>query len=164
MDCTKKDHGCEGGWPWDAIDDMVSLGGLTTEKSYPYKGEQGNCTIKNITTAVKVLGRVLLPKYNETYLKAALNIQPISISVDASSLNFYDKGIFDECSSDPENVDHAIVLIGYGETINDSGNTTKYYKVINSWGKNWGDGGYFYIPQDVNACGITNYPMYVLVE
>jgi C1A family cysteine protease len=36
---------------------------------------------------------------------------------------------------------HAVLLVGYNDD-------TKLYKVLNSWGNEWGDNGYFYLPYD----------------
>lgn len=36
---------------------------------------------------------------------------------------------------------HAVLLVGYD-------NMTKLFKVRNSWGSDWGDGGYFWMPYD----------------
>jgi len=37
---------------------------------------------------------------------------------------------------------HAVLLVGYNKT-------KKVFIVRNSWGTNWGDNGYFYMPFDV---------------
>lgn len=37
---------------------------------------------------------------------------------------------------------HAVLLVGYN-------NSTQHFIVKNSWGTNWGDGGYFYMPYQV---------------
>lgn len=44
---------------------------------------------------------------------------------------------------------HSIVIIGYGEE-----NGIKYWIVRNSWGKEFGDNGYFKILRAHNCCGI----------
>ncbi|XP_955044.1 cysteine proteinase, putative [Theileria annulata] len=47
---------------------------------------------------------------------------------------------------------HAVVLVGWGET--DEG--FKFWVARNSWGKNWGDGGFFKIVRGINAFGIES--------
>lgn len=37
---------------------------------------------------------------------------------------------------------HAVVVVGWGETVQ-NGATIKYWIIRNSWGTDWGDGGYF---------------------
>lgn len=44
---------------------------------------------------------------------------------------------------------HAIEIVGWGEEKN-----KKYWIAKNSWGKNWGRNGYFYIARGVNMCEI----------
>lgn len=45
---------------------------------------------------------------------------------------------------------HAIVLVGWGE----EKNGIKYWIIRNSWGKNWGDNGYFKMIRGENNCKI----------
>eukprot|EP00375_Theileria_parva_P000707 XP_763377.1 cathepsin C [Theileria parva strain Muguga] len=47
---------------------------------------------------------------------------------------------------------HAVALIGWGET--DEG--FKYWVARNSWGKDWGDNGFFKIVRGINAFGIES--------
>lgn len=50
-----------------------------------------------------------------------------------------DNGIY-RCTLDDTCVNHAVVLVGYNDTGNDS---TSYWLIKNSWGSGWGDSGYF---------------------
>ena len=51
----------------------------------------------------------------------------------------YEEGIYDGCSYDSNiNIDHAVMVIGYGEDASGA----KYWHVQNSWGAGWGDGGF----------------------
>eukprot|EP00930_Biecheleria_cincta_P096410 TRINITY_DN88269_c0_g1_i1.p1 TRINITY_DN88269_c0_g1~~TRINITY_DN88269_c0_g1_i1.p1 ORF type:complete len:543 (-),score=111.27 TRINITY_DN88269_c0_g1_i1:49-1677(-) len=52
-----------------------------------------------------------------------------------------------------ERVDHAVLLVGYGEE-----DGVKYWKIQNSWGEDWGEGGFFRIVRGVNDSGIESIP------
>lgn len=64
-------------------------------------------------------------------------------------------GIFDNCPKRIKNddgyeqSDHAVVVVGYGEE-----NGVKYWIIRNSWGEEYGEGGYFrlLVSLDRNAC------------
>lgn len=86
---------------------------------------------------------------------ALLKKGPLSIAVAASPWHSYGGGIFDACGYD-ENVDlnHAVVLEGYGEE-----NGVGYWLVRNSWGEEWGEGGYIKMLREEKAhCGWDTTP------
>merc|ERR1711973_253100 len=63
-------------------------------------------------------------------------------------LEDYRGGIFAGCP--PSNaIDHAITVVGYGRE-----RGVDYWLVKNSWGKTWGEQGYFRIKRGVKMCGI----------
>jgi len=52
-----------------------------------------------------------------------------------------------------ERVDHAVLLVGYGEE-----GGQKYWKLQNSWGEDWGEKGFFRIVMGENDSGIESIP------
>lgn len=46
---------------------------------------------------------------------------------------------------------HAVKLVGWGIE-----NDTRYWHVENSWGKHWGEKGYFRIRRGSNECSFEN--------
>lgn len=79
-----------------------------------------------------------MPSNSVSQLKAAIDRQPVSVSVAASSTAFgsYSHGILTHgCGHD---VDHAVLAVGYGQ----SSSGKEYYIVKNSWTTSWGEDGY----------------------
>ncbi|KAG4956020.1 hypothetical protein JHK82_041728 [Glycine max] len=74
--------------------------------------------------------------------------QPISAGIDGTSWDFqlYIGGIYDgDCSSDPDDIDHAILVVGYGSEGDDD-----YWIVKNSWRTSWGMEGCIYLRKNTN--------------
>ncbi|CRG96215.1 dipeptidyl aminopeptidase 1, putative [Plasmodium gallinaceum] len=74
-------------------------------------------------------------------------------SVDAKNLNVFN-------ITGWEKVNHAIVIVGWGEEVID-GKKYKYWTARNSWGKNWGKDGYFKVIRGVNFNGIESQTLYI---
>lgn len=87
-------------------------------------------------------------------MNAVATVGPVVISVDASTWSAYESGesiesqylyeyyniaslgIYNGCNQENPDIDHAVVLAGYGV---DSGD--KYWLVRNSWSAAWGEEG-----------------------
>ncbi|KAJ6333403.1 hypothetical protein OIU77_009300 [Salix suchowensis] len=149
VDCdTTNNYGCEGGDMDYAFQWVISNGGLDTESDYPYTGVDGTCnTAKEEKKVVSIDGYEDIDQSDSALLCATVQ-QPISVGMDGSALDFqlYTGGIYDgDCSDDPNDIDHAVLIVGYG-----SENGEDYWIVKNSWGTEWGMEGYFYIRRNTS--------------
>jgi KDEL-tailed cysteine endopeptidase len=164
IDCAGDEYdnkGCGGGLMENAFHYVIDRG-LCSEENYPYEGVDNIC--RNCKEMITISDCREIPSYNETVLKYALLKKPISVVVDASSLSFqfYSNGILNSgCGT---RLNHAVLLVGYGEE-----NGNKYWRIKNSWGKDWGEDGYIRLArQDTNKktsgiCGITKKASYPII-
>lgn len=138
-------------------------GGIDTEKTYPYEGEDDTCKYTADNSGATDKGFVDIPQADEKKLKLALaTVGPVSVAIDASheSFQFYLTGVYYEPECSAENLDHGVLAVGYGT--DEKGQD--YYIVKNSWGTTWGDKGYVKMARNrKNHCGIASSASYPLV-
>jgi len=88
---------------------------------------------------------------NETDIAVSLvEIGPLSVCMNAAELSYYHSGIYDPKFCDPDSLDHAVLIVGYGTE-----NNVPYWIVKNSWSDSWGEDGYFRIIRGQGKCGIN---------
>ena len=94
MDCSVQNHGCRGGWPSKAFQYVKDQGGIDTETSYPYNGQDHSyCLFRNRSIGANVTGYVKLPGGSDKALmKALASVGPISVLVDSSQFQHYGGG------------------------------------------------------------------------
>jgi cathepsin L len=115
----------------------VSNNGIYMNSVWPYTATTGTCTKpSDQSPAVTSTGYVKLMQNNYTALLDAVVVQPVSVSVDASTWDTYKSGVLN-CTNSTLDIDHAVQLVGYG-----SENGQDYWIVRNSWGSSWGENGY----------------------
>lgn len=157
-------NGCDGGEDFRAYDWMMKHGGIPSEEDYgPYLGQDGYCHLDKVKPVAAIKGFVNVTTGSENALKVAVAKQgPISIAIDASkrSFSFYANGIYydPQCGNKPEQLDHAVLLVGYGKL-----NGKPYWLVKNSWSNYWGNDGYVLMSPKDNNCGVMTDPTYVLM-
>jgi len=156
MDCSKAEGnlGCSGGLMDNAFK-YVEKSGLCTEAAYPYTAKDGTCKATSCTMSAdsKISGYKDVT-HTENALGASVDLQPISVAIEADQSGFqlYKTGVF--CGVCGTNLDHGVLAVGYGT------DTQDYWKVKNSWGTTWGEKGYIRMCRGKNLCGISNEPSY----
>ncbi|CAD7088590.1 unnamed protein product [Hermetia illucens] len=165
VDCSKSNGGCQGGWMQRAFADLKKLGGITTERSYPYKAKKNNCTFMKDMVVAEVTGSKTIPRNESALQKAVATIGPISVAIEATrKFANYKKGIFydESCSRKKGSVNHAVLVVGYGK---DNSTGLDYWIVKNSWGTSWGDKGYIKMSRNrENNCQIAAAGIYPFVK
>ena len=117
---------------------------LCLESEYKYTGSAGTCKQSECTNKYSTVYRChnVCPN-NPDAFKAALTVEPLSITVEASSpeFRFYQSGVLKTQSCGTAN-DHGVLAVGYGPS------GTEFAIVKNSWGHSWGDNGFVKISLD----------------
>jgi len=155
-------EGCDGGWPEAAMRYVRDNHGIDTESSYPYEGTDDTCQYNKNNSGALISRTVNVTSGNMSALYEAIaNIGPISVAIDAESdFQFYKSGIFETTECSNQELDHAVLAVGYG--VSPSGKT--YIIVKNSWNTDWGMDGYVYWSTSIdNMCGIATDASYPLI-
>jgi len=152
VDCSTPygNLGCNGGLP-GKVYTFIKAKGAATQASYPYTGVASSCkgytkSPVTISSSASVSG--------EAGLLSAANIGSVVVLIEADqqAFQFYSSGVFDSpCGT---NVDHGVVVVGYG---------SNYWIVRNSWGSSWGESGYIRMVRGKNICAIGSSPSYPIV-
>lgn len=167
IDCSKNlgNDGCEGGLMNPAYEYVRQNPGIDTESSYPYEAKDEACRFRSENVGAYCTGYVDIAPGDEKGLEAAVaTLGPVSVAIDASkpSFQFYSNGVYYDpsCGGTDDDVNHAVLVIGYGTEPNGQ----KYWLVKNSYGPNWGIGGYVKMAKESNNhCGIAIRASYPLV-
>ena len=165
VDCSSAEgnQGCNGGLMDYGFQYIIDNKGVTTEAAYPYTAQDGTCVAKGKPVAARLSGFKDVPTNSEAALMTAVSQQPVSVAVEADQAVFqmYGGGVMTKACG--TNLDHGVLLVGYGTT-----GGVDYWLVKNSWGAAWGDKGYIMLGRGAKygnpgQCGIQMDPSYPVV-
>lgn len=169
IDCdTLYEKGCRGGLMTTTFEEEEHKHGICSEIDYPYLQTQGTCS-SDLCAPVDgsiVKDHVDITPRKNNALVEALKVKPVTAAMVATDpmFQFYKKGIFtsdigkvtkemggEDCNMLYEgqkvclpDINHGVLVVGYGKDDTVTNTETKtYFKVKNSWGEAWGEGGYF---------------------
>lgn len=160
LDCTNNPQFCGGTGQCGgattelAYEQLIRMGGLTSEWRYPYisyYGQDFACNKSKAKQIAKITGYKKLPINNQDEIMHHLStIGVLDVGVDASQWSSYESGIFNGCNQTNPDINHAVNLVGY---------TSDYWIVRNSWGASYGENGYIRIfKSNTPTCGIDLTP------
>ena len=189
----RADCGVFGGWPYLALGYVQRAGGIESVADYPYCSGNGDCypCVANgynvslcgrgpeycnksqscfakinpdrFVSGLKVQGFNVIPRDEEAMQSSLLSLGPLSVLIDATFLQFYHAGVWDTPFCHSDTLDHAVLLVGYG-THKGVFESKPYWVVKNSWGVDWGEGGYFRIVRGKDMCGVTQEVVSAVLE
>ena len=160
VDCDLSESGCSGGLMTNAFE-FVMEDGIPTLNDYPYVAQQRSCRKTALKTSI--LGYYDVPAGSSYEMMKAASKNPVSVAIEADTAVFqnYRSGVITENACGHQ-LDHGVLLVGYERNVK-----TPYYIVKNSWGKDWGEGGYVRLAITDNyygTCGIHLMGSYPFID
>lgn len=158
IDCDYTSERCEGGSIEKAFK-YIKKHRICTEEQYPYTAQAGDCNEEICNTEYTIDAINTVPLNHGRDMKWAIAGGPIASAIDASSVHFqlYTGGIFNNPHVCTTNTTHGILIVGFGPD---------FWHVRNSWGRMWGENGYFKIKYDATGegmCGINKQVLFPTV-
>lgn len=168
LDCSwvYGSQGCAGGWTNDGFQLMIDQHGPNSDAFYPYKANDSlplgkACHFDPTETNRMAISAVVSVRQSESALQQELVNRGycIAVAIDASKASFqmYATGVYSESKCSKTVLDHAVLLCGYGI---DPVSNKKFWLIKNSWGEEWGEGGYMRLERGSNMCGVATEASY----
>jgi len=145
------DQGCNGGLMSNAFTFAIQEKGVDSETSYPYEGVDGTCRFKPASVQALISNWTMLSTDEDQMAAYLVAHGPVSIAADAEPWQFYTGGVFRApCGTQ---LDHGILIVGYGTQKDILDKDVNFWIVKNSWGPDWGEKGYILLERGVGKCG-----------
>ncbi len=156
VSCNREGWGCNGGW-WaheyfQYKTDLNNETGAVLEKDFQYEAKNLPCDgpypHKYFIDNWKFIGFGQGIPAVSSMKQAIMTYGPISVAVAVNQgFGAYTGGVFND--NTPAQINHAVALVGWDDTLGTQG----VWILRNSWGPDWGDGGYMYIEYGVCKVG-----------
>lgn len=170
LHCAEYNQGCKGGYGFLASKWSEDVG-LLPASCLPYNTSgkcEAKCDVKTLKKRYRAANHHMVGGFygNGSSVNMMLELQksgPLVVSFEPTDdFMMYSGGIFSqvemsvpapliEHNAEWQKLDHAVLLVGWGEEAGQ-----KYWVVQNSWGTDWGEGGFFRIARDINDSGIES--------
>lgn len=161
--CAEYNQGCDGGYAFLTSKWSNDVGVIpATCARYTTKG---SCNIdpacvNQMGTRLRAANHRYVGGYyggasEEGMMRELVQNGPLVVSLEPKNdLMYYNGGIYKSGSdvhTEWEQVDHALLLVGYGEEAGQ-----KYWIIQNSWGSEWGEKGFFRMARGINDSGVES--------
>ena len=161
LDCTYQEEnaaydGCRGGWYHKALKWIMNKNDnkfSSEARYYSYDGLDGNCNTNKgrysgISGIIEIDSVDRVSKTGDI-IESELSRQPLAVAMFVEDQFYmYSDGIYEGCL-EKETSNHAVTLSGYA---------SDYWEIRNSWGADWGDGGYAKLSRsgDTSTCNLLD--------
>ncbi|PSR98879.1 Cysteine protease [Actinidia chinensis var. chinensis] len=165
-DITACNNGCLGGLMTNAYKYLIEAGGIEEEDSYPYTGKQGDCKFNPDKTTVKVANFTNVPIDEQQIAAHLVHHGPLAVGLNAVFMQTYIGGVSCPLICGKRWVNHGVLLVGYGSkgySILRLG-YQPYWIIKNSWGKRWGEHGYYRLCRGHGMCGMNTMVSSVMTQ
>merc|ERR1719399_12542 len=160
--CAEYNQGCDGGYAFltSKWSEDVGLIPATCARYVTQGQREVTCSEEEMGQKLRATNHHYIGGYyggaSASEIMAELQNGPVVVSLEPKSdLMYYQGGVYestpDEVHQEWERVDHAVLLIGYGEE-----RGKKYWLLQNSWGPEWGEGGFFRMARGINDSGVES--------
>eukprot|EP01135_Chromosphaera_perkinsii_P005195 Nk52_evm13s322 gene=Nk52_evmTU13s322 len=133
---------------------------LPYDVQYSLHNEMCPFNLSHVSRFSQIYKVGLIPSNDEASLYAVVSTQPVAVGICGSSFVFqrYESGIITRDDGCGETLNHAVLIVGYGQMKLKNGTLINYWKIKNSFGRGWGMDGYAYIERGGYVCGIGKAP------
>ncbi|XP_059060979.1 cathepsin O-like [Achroia grisella] len=156
IDCAGLgNNGCAGGDICLLLDWLLlSNTTVVLDKEYPLRLFNGACASNKNASGVRVANFTCdqFVGAEDKILQALATHGPVTVAVNAITWQNYLGGVIQyHCSGSMKDLNHAVELVGY-----DLAAEVPHYIAKNSWGQDFGLGGYVHLAIGANVCGLAN--------